>query len=107
MTIPVLLGVSLAVFSMLHLLPVDPVDMLIMDSTTGTELWLANLTGREQTVSLPGPATGTAVLDASTFVEASRVPDMLDRHRGHWSERRRVRRDRRVVCTRQAASSQQ
>lgn len=36
MTIPVLLGVSLAVFSMLHLLPVDPVDMLIMDSTTGT-----------------------------------------------------------------------
>jgi ABC-type dipeptide/oligopeptide/nickel transport system permease component len=36
MTIPVLLGVSLAVFSMLHLLPIDPVDMLIMDSTTGT-----------------------------------------------------------------------
>lgn len=33
---PVLLGVSLAVFSMLHLLPVDPVEMLIMDSTTGT-----------------------------------------------------------------------
>lgn len=31
-----LLGVSLAVFSMLHLLPVDPVDLLIMDSTTGT-----------------------------------------------------------------------
>lgn len=36
LTIPVLLGVSLAVFSMLHLLPVDPVDLLIMDSTTGT-----------------------------------------------------------------------
>jgi ABC-type dipeptide/oligopeptide/nickel transport system permease component len=36
MTIPVLLGVSLAVFSMLHLLPIDPVMMLIMDSTTGT-----------------------------------------------------------------------
>jgi ABC-type dipeptide/oligopeptide/nickel transport system permease component len=32
----VLLGVSLAVFSMLHLLPTDPVEMLIMDSTTGT-----------------------------------------------------------------------
>ncbi len=36
MTIPVLLGVSLAVFSMLHLLPVDPVQMMVMDSTTGT-----------------------------------------------------------------------
>jgi ABC-type dipeptide/oligopeptide/nickel transport system permease component len=36
LTIPVLLGVSLAVFSMLHLLPVDPVQMMVMDSTTGT-----------------------------------------------------------------------
>ena len=36
LTVPVLLGVSLAVFSMLHLLPVDPVRMLIMDATTGT-----------------------------------------------------------------------
>jgi peptide/nickel transport system permease protein len=36
LTIPVLLGVSLAVFSMLHMLPVDPVQMLIMDATTGT-----------------------------------------------------------------------
>lgn len=36
LTIPVLLGVSLAVFSMLHLLPVDPVRMMIMDATTGT-----------------------------------------------------------------------
>jgi ABC-type dipeptide/oligopeptide/nickel transport system permease component len=50
LTIPVLLGVSLAVFSMLHLLPTDPVEMLIMDSTTGTaptgevtEEMLANL----------------------------------------------------------------
>jgi len=34
--IPVLLGVSLAVFMMLHALPVDPVRMLAMDSMTGT-----------------------------------------------------------------------
>lgn len=36
LAIPVLLGVSLAVFSMMHLLPVDPVMMMVMDSTTGT-----------------------------------------------------------------------
>lgn len=35
-TIPVLLGVSLAVFLMLHALPVDPVKMLAMEATTGT-----------------------------------------------------------------------
>lgn len=35
MTIPVLFGVTLAVFSMLHLLPVDPVQMMIMDATSG------------------------------------------------------------------------
>ncbi|MDR7418433.1 MAG: ABC transporter permease [Armatimonadota bacterium] len=34
--IPVLLGVSLAVFLMLHALPVDPVRMLAMEATTGT-----------------------------------------------------------------------
>jgi ABC-type dipeptide/oligopeptide/nickel transport system permease component len=34
--VPVLLGVSLAVFLMLHALPVDPVRMLAMDSMTGT-----------------------------------------------------------------------
>jgi ABC-type dipeptide/oligopeptide/nickel transport system permease component len=36
LTIPVLLGVTLAVFSMLHMLPVDPVMMLIMDSASGS-----------------------------------------------------------------------
>jgi ABC-type dipeptide/oligopeptide/nickel transport system permease component len=35
-TIPVLLGVSLAVFLMLHALPVDPVRMLAMETTSGT-----------------------------------------------------------------------
>ena len=35
-TVPVLFGVSLAVFLMLHALPVDPVRMLAMDSMTGT-----------------------------------------------------------------------
>jgi ABC-type dipeptide/oligopeptide/nickel transport system permease component len=35
-TVPVLLGVSLAVFLMLHALPVDPVRMLAMEATTGT-----------------------------------------------------------------------
>jgi peptide/nickel transport system permease protein/oligopeptide transport system permease protein len=34
--VPVLLGVSLAVFLMLHALPVDPIRMLAMDSMTGT-----------------------------------------------------------------------
>jgi ABC-type dipeptide/oligopeptide/nickel transport system permease component len=34
--VPVLLGVSLAVFLMLHALPVDPVRMLAMDNMTGT-----------------------------------------------------------------------
>jgi peptide/nickel transport system permease protein len=34
--VPVLFGVSLAVFLMLHALPVDPVRMLAMDSMTGT-----------------------------------------------------------------------
>jgi ABC-type dipeptide/oligopeptide/nickel transport system permease component len=36
LTIPVLLGVSLAVFLMLHALPVDPVRMLAMETTSGT-----------------------------------------------------------------------
>lgn len=35
LSVPVLLGVSLAVFSMMHLLPIDPVMMMVMDSTTG------------------------------------------------------------------------
>ena len=55
----------------------DPsaVQGVAVEAQSGTELWLANLTGREQTVSLPAPATDAAVLDAASFVEASRTPD--------------------------------
>ena len=59
----------------------DPsaVQGVAVEAQSGTELWLANLTGREQTVSFPAPATDAAVLDAASFVEASRTPDFLDR----------------------------
>jgi D-apionolactonase len=59
----------------------DPsaVQGVAVEAESGIELWLANLTGREQSVSLPVPATEAAVLDASSFVEASRTPDLLDR----------------------------
>jgi hypothetical protein len=55
------------------------VQGIAVEADSGIELWLANLTGREQTVSLPAPAIEAAVLDASAFVEASRAPDLLDR----------------------------
>ena len=36
LTVPVLLGVTLAVFSMQHLLPGDPVKIMIMSSASGS-----------------------------------------------------------------------
>ena len=59
----------------------DPstVQGVAVEADSGTELWLANLTGREQTVSLPQPAVEAAVLDAASFVQASRTADLLDR----------------------------
>ena len=47
----------------------DPsaVQGVAVEADSGTELWLANLTGREQTVSLPQPAVESAVLDAASF----------------------------------------
>ena len=59
----------------------DPstVQGIAVDAESGTELWLANLTGREQTVSLPRPAVQAAVLDAASFGQASRTADLLDR----------------------------
>ena len=59
----------------------DPstVQGVAVEAESGTELWLANLTGRERTVSLPQPAVGAAVLDAASFVHASRTADLLDR----------------------------
>lgn len=59
----------------------DPsaVQGIAVEADASTELWLANLTGREQTVSLPRPALQTAVLDAASFGQASRTADLLDR----------------------------
>ncbi len=44
----------------------------------GHDLWLANLTGAPQVVSLPRPATGLVRLNDDTFVEASETATLLD-----------------------------
>jgi hypothetical protein len=45
----------------------------------GTELWLCNPSPSALDVRLPEGFAATAVLDASSFVAASRQPDLLDR----------------------------
>ena len=59
----------------------DPstVQGIASEGAQGPELWLANLTGKVQQISLPAPASGIAVLDASSFVEASQAQDLTDR----------------------------
>jgi len=67
--------------TMLSLEISDPsaVQGIAAEAAAGRELWLANLTGTAQQISLPAPASGIAVLDATTFVEASQAPGLTDR----------------------------
>ncbi|MFC7396885.1 hypothetical protein ACFQU1_06730 [Chelatococcus sp. GCM10030263] len=56
------------------------IQALAVESETGTEIWLANLTGEPQRVALEGATAGEiAVLDAARFTEAAGTPDILER----------------------------
>jgi hypothetical protein len=48
------------------------------DTDAGTELWLCNPSPSSLSVRLPEGFASAAVLDADTFAEASRRPDLLD-----------------------------
>lgn len=52
---------------------------LAAESTAGTEIWLANLTNKEETICLDASNVEIACLNADNFVEASRRPGLLDR----------------------------
>ena len=54
------------------------VQGIAVERPEGRELWLANLTGKDQQVLLPALTRRIAVLNASRFVEASQTPDLLD-----------------------------
>ena len=59
----------------------DPrnVQALCIDGDHGAELWLANLTGEDQDVTLTGfSADRMAVLDEETFETCTRDPAFLD-----------------------------
>ena len=55
----------------------DTVEALAAEGEQGLELWLANRTGAEQRVALPGPARDLFQLDADSFATAARDPDAL------------------------------
>jgi hypothetical protein len=55
------------------------IQALAVESVTGTEIWLANLTGEPQRVEIDPAAGEIAVLDAARFIEAAGAPDILER----------------------------
>ena len=55
------------------------VQAFAADGPAGREIWLANLTGEEREVSVPGVEGGrVAVLDGGAFAAAAGAPDALD-----------------------------
>ena len=57
---------------------VGAVRGIAADTDAGTELWLLNPSPSSLSVRLPDGFASAAVLDADTFAEASRRPDLLD-----------------------------
>jgi hypothetical protein len=57
----------------------DSVLGLAAESTTATEVWLANLTEKEEIVHLDTGDFEIAYLNANNFIQASHMPDLLDR----------------------------
>ncbi len=57
----------------------DPsaVQGIAVERADGIELWLANLTGAAQTLHLEQAIAERAILDAESFVEATKNPDLL------------------------------
>ena len=51
------------------------IEAIAAEDETGVVLWLANSTGVEQRVMLPGPARDLFRLDAGSFVDAARDPE--------------------------------
>ncbi|BCP54797.1 hypothetical protein K32_34140 [Kaistia sp. 32K] len=56
----------------------DTIEAIAAETGDGVELWLANRTGTEQSVALPGAPRDLFLLDADSFVAATRDPDALD-----------------------------
>lgn len=56
----------------------DTVEAIAAETGDGVELWLANRTGTEQSVALPGTPRTLFLLDADNFVAATRDRDALD-----------------------------
>ena len=56
----------------------DTIEAIATESGDGVELWLANRTGSEQSVTLPGTPRDLFLLDADSFVAASQERNALD-----------------------------
>ena len=56
----------------------DTIEAIAAETGDGVELWLANRTGTEQSVALPGAPRDLFLLDADSFVAATRDPDAID-----------------------------
>jgi D-apionolactonase len=64
----------------------ESIEAIAAKDETGAVLWLANRTGVEQRVMLPGPARDLFRLDACSFVDAARDPEAVSRRSGPFSE---------------------
>ncbi|WEK50149.1 MAG: hypothetical protein P0Y66_21245 [Candidatus Kaistia colombiensis] len=56
----------------------DTIEAIAAETGDGVELWLANRTGEEQSVALPGVPRDLFLLDADSFVAAAQDPNALD-----------------------------
>jgi hypothetical protein len=56
----------------------DTIEAIAAETGDGVELWLANRTGAEQSVTLPGTPRTLFLLDADSFVAATADRDALD-----------------------------
>ena len=56
----------------------DTIEAIAAETGDGVELWLANRTGAEQSVTLPGAPRTLFLLDADSFVAAAGDRDALD-----------------------------
>jgi len=56
----------------------DTIETIAAETGDGVELWLANRTGTEQSVALPGAPRDLFLLDADSFVAATRDRNALD-----------------------------
>ncbi|WP_018183870.1 hypothetical protein [Kaistia granuli] len=56
----------------------DAIEAIAAETGDGVELWLANRTGTEQSVTLPGAPRSLFLLDADSFVAATGDRDALD-----------------------------